>query len=67
MKWLNRPDRPGVSRERLGIAGAIASVLGWATLKYLGVEVPEDVLLAVSGLILGAVQWRARNQRAVGQ
>ena len=67
MEILQRPERPGISRERLGITGAVASILGWAALRYFEVEVPEDVLLAAAALILAAVQWRARNQRVKGQ
>lgn len=58
-----RPDGSGLSREKMGAAGALASILGWALLKYLDLEVPEDALLAVAGVLLGLVQWRAREQR----
>ena len=61
---LNRPDAPGVSKEKLGIAGAFAAVLGWALLEFFGLDVPEDILLAVATILLGLVGWRARNRRA---
>lgn len=65
MKLFDRPNgQRGVSKEKLGVAGAFAAVLGWALAKYLDLEVPEDVLLAVAALLLGLVDWRARNQRA---
>lgn len=65
MKLLGfgRPNAPGVSKEKLGIAGAFAAVLGWALLEFFGLDVPEDILLAVATLLLGLVGWRARNQR----
>lgn len=63
MNLFRRPDGNGTSREKVGVAGAIASVLGWALMKYLGVEVPEDVLLAAATILLGLVSWRGRNQR----
>lgn len=64
MNPFNRPDGSGtLSREKMGVAAALATVLGWALAKYLDLELPEDVLLAVAATLLGLVQWRARNRR----
>lgn len=63
MRLLGRPNAPGISREKLGVAGSVAALLGVATAKWLGLELDEEVLLALATLLLAAVQWRARNRR----
>lgn len=64
MNPFGRPNAPGVSKEKLGTAGALAALLGWVLAKWAGLEIPEEVLLAAATAILAAVQWRARNRRA---
>lgn len=65
MKAFRRPNAPGVSREKVGLAGAIATLLGVVAAKLFGVEVPEDLLLALAGVIIAGVHWRARNRRGM--
>lgn len=64
MNPLRRPSGRGISREKVGIVGALAALLGWAVTEYFGVELDEETLLAIATLILAAVQWRSRNRRA---
>jgi hypothetical protein len=64
MRLLGRPNAPGISREKLGVVGAVSAILAFVTTKWLGLELDKDVLFALATLLLAAVQWRARNRRA---